>query len=427
MRFHSYQKYTGSLLDSLNVENLLEGLADFLLKSGFEGGPHFHPWWGWTEDEGSDKSLEALKEALIQALIESGQLTPEMLAELRGEGGDEETQRRLAELLDDLVRRLMEEGYLTTTESPQVPDSYSPMGGSVDEGKQAAQQVQFQLTQKGMDFLGFRTLRHLLGAIGKSSIGSHDTPHLATGVEADAASKQYEFGDSLNLDIPATLTNALARGGITTPLDLDYSDLMVHQAEFRSSCATVVMLDISHSMILYGEDRFTPAKKVALALGHLIRTQYAGDTIRVVTFGDRAQEIPFGQLAQAKVGPFHTNTAEGFKVARRLLLAQKKDMRQIIMITDGKPSAITLPDGNVYKNPAGLDPRVIRETLHEVAACRNSGIMINTFMLARDPVLVQFVAKVCEMARGKAYFTNTLTLGEYVMRDFLKRRTRRVR
>jgi Ca-activated chloride channel family protein len=211
------------------------------------------------------------------------------------------------------------------------------------------------------------------------------------------------------------------------PLDLDYGDLMVHQAEYRSSCATVVLLDISHSMILYGEDRFTPAKKVALALAHLIRTQYPGDTLKLVTFGDRAQEIPLGRLPQAKVGPFHTNTAEGLKVARRLLLAQKKDMRQIVMITDGKPSAITLPDGEVYKNPAGLDPYVIRETLHEVAACRNSGILINTFMLARDPVLIQFVAKVCEMARGKAYFTNTMTLGEYVMKDFMKRRTKRVR
>jgi Ca-activated chloride channel family protein len=166
---------------------------------------------------------------------------------------------------------------------------------------------------------------------------------------------------------------------------------------------------------------------VALALSHLIRTQYPGDSLRVVTFGDRAQEIPIKELAHTQVGPYHTNTAEGLKVARRVLRAQKKDMQQIVMITDGKPSAITLGNGQVYKNPAGLDPRVIRETLREVAACRKAGILINTFMLARDPALVQFVAKVCEMARGKAYFTNTMTLGQYVMRDFLKRRTRRVR
>jgi Ca-activated chloride channel homolog len=427
MRFHTYQKYQGSFLDALNIQDLLERLADFLLKSGFEGGPHYHPWWGWSGDE-DDRSLDALKAALLQALLESGQLTPEMLEELRGEGGDEEVQQRIADMLNDLVQRLIAEGYLNATDPPQVPGSFTPAGdGHIDDAQQAAQQVEFNLTQKGIDFLGYRTLKQLLSAVGRSSFGSHDTPHLATGVEAEAASKPYEFGDTLNLDIPATLTNALARGGITVPLDLDYGDLMVHQAEYRSSCATLLMLDISHSMILYGEDRFTPAKKVALALSHLIRTQFPGDTLRVVTFGDRAQEIPLGQLTAAKVGPFHTNTAEGLKLARRLLLAQKKDMRQIIMITDGKPSAITLPDGRIYRNPAGLDARVVRETLGEVAACRKAGILINTFMLARDPALVQFVAKVCEMARGKAYFTNTMTLGEYVMRDFMKRRTKRVK
>jgi Ca-activated chloride channel homolog len=427
MRFHTYQKYQGSFLDALNIQDLLERLADFLLKSGFEGGPHYHPWWGWSGDD-EDRSLDSLKAALLQALMESGQLTPEMLEELRGEGGDEEIQKRIAELLDDLVRRLMDEGYLNTAEAPQVPGSFSPAGeGQIDDAKEAAQHVEFNLTQKGIDFLGYRTLKQLLSAVGRSSFGSHDTPHLATGVEAEAASKPYEFGDTLNLDIPATLKNALARGGVQVPLDLDYRDLMVHQAEYRSSCATVLMLDISHSMILYGEDRFTPAKKVALALSHLIRTQFPGDTLEIVTFGDRAQQIPLGQLPQAKVGPFHTNTAEGLKLARRLLLAQKKDMRQIVMVTDGKPSAITLADGRVYKNPAGLDPRVVRETLREVAACRKSGIIINTFMLARDPALIQFVGKVCEMARGKAYFTNTMTLGEYVMRDFMKRRTKRVK
>jgi Ca-activated chloride channel homolog len=429
MRFHTYQKYHGSLLDALNIQDLLERLADFLLQSGFEGGAHYHPWWGWSGDD-DDRSLDSLKAALLQAMLESGQLTPEMLAELRGEGGDEEVQRQIAELLDELVRKLIDEGYLATSETPQMPASYTQMApgqAHIDDAKQAAQQVEFNLTQKGIDFLGYRTLKQLLSAVGRSNFGSHDTPHLATGVEAEAASRPYVFGDTLNLDIPATLSKAMARGGVKVPLDLDYGDLMVHQAEYRSSCATVLMLDVSHSMILYGEDRFTPAKKVALALSHLIRTQYPGDTLRVVTFGDRAQEIPLGELPQAKVGPYHTNTADGLKLARRLLLGQKKDMRQIVMVTDGKPSAITLSDGRIYKNPAGLDARVVRETLREVAACRRSGILINTFMLARDPALIQFVAKVCEMARGKAYFTNTMTLGEYVMRDFLKRRTRKVK
>ena len=428
MRFTTYTKYTGAFADAVNIQDLLERLADFLLQSGFAGGPHYHPWWGWSGDD-QDHSLDALKEALLQALIESGQITPDMLKELRGEGpGSEKAQQKIAELLDELVQKLMEEGYLTAQQAPQMPGTHQAMPGSGKmEEAAAAQQVEFRLTEKGLDFLGYRTLRQLLSAVGKSNFGSHDTPHLATGVEADAASKQYEFGDTMNLDIPETLKNALKRGGLGVPLDLDYKDLMVHQAEYRSSCATVLMLDISHSMILYGEDRFTPAKKVALALSHLIRTQYPGDSLRVVTFGDRAQEIPIRELPQAQVGPFHTNTAEGIKIARRILRSQKKDMRQIVMITDGKPSAITMPDGRVYKNPAGLDPTVIRETLREVAACRKQGILINTFMLAREPELIRFVSKVCEMARGKAYFTNTMTLGQYVMRDFLKKRTRRVR
>jgi Ca-activated chloride channel family protein len=201
---------------------------------------------------------------------------------------------------------------------------------------------------------------------------------------------------------------------------------MVRQAEYRSSCATVLMLDCSHSMILYGEDRFTPAKKVALALTHLIRTQFPGDTLKVVLFHDSAEEIPLATLATSQVGPYHTNTAEGLKLARRLLMGQKKDMRQIIMITDGKPSALTMPNGQVYKNSFGLDATVIAQTLREVANCRRAGIMINTFMLARDRTLIEFVKRVSEISRGKAYFTSTMTLGQFILMDFLKRKTRKV-
>ena len=160
-------------------------------------------------------------------------------------------------------------------------------------------------------------------------------------------------------------------------------------------------------------------------MSHMIRTQFPGDTLRVVTFGDRAEEIPLSQLAKAQVGPFHTNTAEGLEIARRILSTQKKDMRQIIMITDGKPSAMTLPDGRVYVNSGGLDPIILKRTFDEVAACRKGGIPINTFMLAEDPYLVQFVQKLSEIARGKAYFTSTMTLGQYIMMDFMKRKQRR--
>jgi Ca-activated chloride channel family protein len=416
-------------MDALNLENLMEHLADFLLDGGFAGGPNFHPYWGWSGMEDTS-SLGALKEALIRALVESGELTSEMIRELRGEGeGDADVQARIARLLDDLVRRLVEEGYLTLEGGePRMAGPVQDITGQgkIDEARDAARTVHFDLTQKGMDFLGYRTLKDLLGALGKADFGAHDTAELATGIAADAASRPYEFGDTLNLDIPGTLNNAIRREGLKVPLELDYGDLLVHQTEYRSSCATVLMLDVSHSMILYGEDRFTPAKRVALALSHLIRTQYAGDSLKVVTFGDRAQEIPLSQLARAQVGPFHTNTAEGLELSRRILRAQNKDMQQIIMITDGKPSAVTLPDGQIYLNSGGLDPLILKRTFKEVAACRKAGILINTFMLARDPALVQFVQKVSEIARGKAYFTSTLTLGQYLMMDFLKGKRRRV-
>jgi Ca-activated chloride channel family protein len=426
MRFTTYSKYSGGLLESLNLQEILDQLADFLLQSGFAGGSYFHPYWGEFGDEEPGDTLEALKQAILEKLLEMGKVSPEMLNALAGEG-DEEGARQLAELLDEIVQRLIEEGYLSAEQAPQMPAEGQPVEGPGSLGQAAARSIKFNLTQKGLDFLGYKTLKNLLGAIGKSSFGAHDTAELSTGVEAEAASKPYEFGDMLNLDVPATLVNAIKREGLGVPIDLDYDDLRVHQAEYRSSCATVLMLDCSHSMILYGEDRFTPAKKVALALAHLIRTQYPGDTLDVVLFHDSAEQIPLAELARAQVGPYHTNTGEGLRLARRLLLAKKKDMRQIVMITDGKPSALTRPDGRIYRNAFGLDPFIVSETFAEVSLCRRAGITINTFMLARDPALVEFVKRVCQISHGKAYFTTTMTLGQYLMMDFLRRKTRRVK
>jgi Ca-activated chloride channel family protein len=428
MRFTTYSKYHPELADAVNLQGLLDQLGDFLLQSGFAGGsPSF---WHDEGNEG-ERSLESLRQAILQALMESGQLTQEMLRVLRGESTgdparDQQIERDLGELLDRIVQRLIDEGYLNVGQPPQVPQGYQSMFGPGGQAHSAAQQVQFNLTEKGIDFLGYKTLKSLLGSVGKSSFGAHDTPYLATGVEAEGVSKPYEFGDVLNLDVPATLTSAIAREGLGVPINIEYQDLMVSQSEYRSSAATVLMLDCSHSMILYGEDRFTPAKKVALALTHLIRTQFPGDSLRVVLFHDSAEEIPLSALAQAQVGPYHTNTTEGLKLARRILLAQKKDMRQIIMITDGKPSALTMPDGRIYVNSMGLDPQILQATYREVANCRRSGIMINTFMLARDRSLVEFVKQVASICKGKAYFTNTMTLGQFILMDFMKRKTRRV-
>src|SRR5689334_21049736 len=425
MRFHTYSKFSPEAADAVDLQALLDKLADFLLQSGFAGGQSFNPYFDDFDSE-PDRSVEALRQAILDALIESGQFTPDLLEALRGDG-NKESQQKLGELLDQLIQKLAQEGYLNLQAPPQMPAGHQPVTGKGSLAQAASKSVQFNLTDKGIDFLGYRSLRSILSSLGKSSFGSHDTPYLATGIEADAWSKPYEFGDVLNLDVNETLKNALARtGSLEVPMDLDYPDLMVRQAEYRSSCATVLMLDTSHSMILYGEDRFTPAKKVALALTHLIRTQFPGDSIRVVLFHDSAEELPLARLAHAQVGPYHTNTAEGLKLARRILLAQKKDMRQIVMITDGKPSALTMPNGMIYKNSMGLDAMVAAQTLREVADCRRCGIMINTFMLARDRALVEFVKRVAAISRGKAYFTNTMTLGQFILMDFLRRKTRKV-
>lgn len=425
MRFHTYSRLDPSLADAVDLGALLEALADFLLQSGFAGDQMHHPYWGDPAPD-DDRSIDALRQAILDALLESGQFTPEMLEALRGDG-DEGAQERLARLLDELVQRLVEDGHIQLSDAPpRMPASHQAVTGKGGLAHAASQDVQFQLTGKGLDFLGYRALRDILGSLGRSSVGSHETPYLATGIESDGWSRPYEFGDTLNLDVVATLTRALARtGSLEVPMELDYPDLMVQQAEYRSACSTVLMLDTSHSMILYGEDRFTPAKKVALALTHLIRTQYPGDALRVVLFHDSAEEIPLATLAQAQVGPYHTNTAEGLKLARRILMSQKSEMRQIVMITDGKPSALTLDDGRIYKNPMGLDAHVMAATLREVAECRRAGIAISTFMLARDPALVAFVKRMSQISRGKAYFTNTMSLGQFVLMDFLRKKTRR--
>jgi Ca-activated chloride channel family protein len=420
MGFTKYSKWDGVDWQSLSLEDLLDRLADFLLQSGFEGR------YSRYSDDDRDRTLDALRDAIMRALTEEGLLSDEELEALSDDSGQLSSEA-MAELLDRLIERLIEEGYINVSEEADgLPQDSRPASGRGKSGKPVEKSVKFELTDKGLDFLGFKTLKDLIGSLGKSSLGRHDTNHLSTGIESNEVSRRYEFGDTLNLDVNATLKSAIQREGLGVPLNLEYSDLMVHQTEYHSSCATVLMLDCSHSMILYGEDRFTPAKRVALALTHLIRTQYPGDSLRVVLFHDSAEEIPLSAVARAQVGPYHTNTREGLRLARRILMSQRKDMRQIIMITDGKPSAMTMEDGRIYKNPMGLDPRILQETFKEVAACRRNGIMINTFMLADDYYLVDFVKKVTEICQGKAYFTTTMTLGQYILMDYMRRRTKRV-
>ena len=410
MKFVRYKKYVPEPASEMSMEDLLAALSDHLLQSGFQR--QYYDYY-----DHNSQTLEDLRNAIADALLNSDMLDERMREQL-----ESMTPEQFEQLIDQLIDRMQQEDYITI-DQPHDPSRDSTTGGQVGESQV---QTRFEITDKGLDFLGFRALRDLLGSLGKSSFGRHDTRDQATGIEASGASKHYEFGDTLNLDITATLSNAIQREGLHLPLNIEYSDLQVHQCEYQSSCATVLMLDCSHSMILYGEDRFTPAKKVAMALSQLIRTQYPGDSLSLVLFHDSAEEVPLSQLARVQVGPYYTNTREGLRMAQRILQRQRKDMKQVVMITDGKPSALTLEDGRIYKNAFGLDPMVVSETLQEVSKCKRSGILINTFMLASDYGLVQFVQKVTEMCRGKAYFTTPYTLGQYLLMDYMSRKTKTI-
>ena len=426
---YKYGKYIPDLLDELDMDELMSKLSDLLLSSGFSD-----PYFSGSDD---DRSMQALYDAILEALLSGDVLPDETLNQLLGDDAEEGAKQRLEQLIRQIIERMQESGYITPAPDPQAAQAEREAGHGGGMGE-AQEQVRFEVTDKAIDFLGYRALRDLLGSLGRSSFGRHDTRDLATGIEASGATKPYEFGDTLNLDPSATVLNAVRRlarapgarlSSLTNReggLDLEHEDLIVAQGEYQSSCATVIMLDCSHSMILYGEDRFTPAKRVALALSQLIRLQYPGDTLKLVLFHDSAEEVPIAQLGRVKVGPYYTNTREGLRLARRLLERQRKDMRQIVMITDGKPSALTQPDGRIYRNAFGLDPLVVAETLREVAHCRKAGILINTFMLARDYDLMAFVRRVADICKGKAYFTTPYTLGEYVLMDYMDKKTRTI-
>jgi Ca-activated chloride channel homolog len=419
---YRYTKFTGEALDDLDLEDLVSKLSDLLLSSGF-GNPY-----AMDDDE---RTMQALHDAILDALFNGGVLPEETIERLLGDPADADqgdARSKLEELIQQIIERMADQGYISTP--PDLEAERERRQGRGGHGPDQPAPARFEVTDKTLDFLGYRALRDLLGSLGKSSYGRHDTREQATGVETTGAPKPYEFGDTLNLDAAATLLNAAQRqhehGESTATLTVTHEDLMVVQGEYQSSCATVLMLDCSHSMILYGEDRFTPAKRVALALAQLIKSQYPGDALKVVLFHDSAEEIPLAELGRVRVGPYYTNTREGLRLSRRILDRQRKDMRQIIMITDGKPSALTQPDGRIYKNAFGLDPFIVAETCAEVAACRKSGIMINTFMLARDYDLVSFVRRVADICKGKAYFTTPYTLGQYVLMDYMDKKTKTI-
>ena len=415
-----YSQYTGKWWDDLSLEDLFGELGDYLLQSGFRN----RFMQEYLDEDGEGHDLQELYRAILEALASGGQIRYEDIEDWL-EGEESEGKKQLDQILKALLERMLQEGYISLPGSEESERQTTPEGYAARSGGESGT-VKFELTNKAIDFLGYRTLRDLLSSLGRSSVGRHDTQELSTGVEASEAPKPYEFGDALNLDIPGTLLRAVRREGLTSPLLLDYDDLLVHQAEYQSSCATVLMLDCSHSMILYGEDRFTPAKRVALALAHLIRAQYPGDTLNVVLFHDSAVEVPVGQLARVMVGPYHTNTQEGLRLARRIL--EPPAQGHAADHHDHRRQAVRHHHaGRAHlQERYGLDPWILKETFREVAECRRSGILINTFMLARDYDLVAFVQKVSEICRGKAYFTTPMTLGRYLLMDFMTKRVRTV-
>jgi uncharacterized protein with von Willebrand factor type A (vWA) domain len=281
------------------------------------------------------------------------------------------------------------------------------------------------LTTKGVQRIRQDALNEIFASLKKGPVGSHETPATGRGVERIGETKKFTFGDQpTNIDLTSTLSNALRRDGIDN-FTLKEEDLEVYETEHETSCATVLMIDISHSMILYGEDRITPAKQVALALSELITTRYPKDYLALVVFGDDARLVSINELPFLTVGPYHTNTRAGLQLARNLLRRRGNASKQIFMVTDGKPSAMFDANGKLYKNSFGLDPKIVNKTLDEAVTCRREQISITTFMVAHDPYLIDFVEELTRANQGRAYYSTLGNLGEFVFVDYIRNRRKR--
>ncbi|MBI5154025.1 VWA domain-containing protein [Candidatus Poribacteria bacterium] len=264
----------------------------------------------------------------------------------------------------------------------------------------------------------FRNLR-------KGGIGDHPTPQTGIGADRLPETRPFEWGDSLaDIHFANSIGNALLRTGFED-FGMIEDDLESFQTEHLTSTATAILIDISHSMILYGEDRITPAKKVAMSLVEYIQQKYPKDTIDVILFGDEAEHVPVDRIPRIQVGPFHTNTKAGLQMAQRILLRRKAANKQVFMITDGKPSAIT-EGGQVYKNPFGLDPKIVSQTINEATQLRRKGIIITTFMITTDPYLQDFVDRLTRANKGRAYYATLDNLGSFLFADYGRNKKKRV-
>ena len=318
------------------------------------------------------------------------------------------------------MRHLQQRGYI----DPSI--DLEAFFASLEDQKLVARDGEgaLRLTGSGERRIRRSAFEEVFSSLGRSGPGYHPVPAAGDGIERLPETRPWSFGDDVHhLDAQRSLQNALKR--TQGELELAEEDLEIHETEHLTSCATVLAIDISHSMILYGEDRITPAKTVALALTELITTKYPKDYLGVILFGDRAEPVDLSDIPYVEAGPFHTNTREALQLARGLLARQKQPNRQVFLITDGKPSAIT-EGGKVYKNPFGLDLKIVNKTLDEADQCRRQRVVITTFMLATDPMLTDFVEKLTQVNRGRAYFASPYNLGEFILADYIRNRRRRV-
>jgi uncharacterized protein with von Willebrand factor type A (vWA) domain len=295
--------------------------------------------------------------------------------------------------------------------------------GYIEQDEQTGVVAITARTERG---LRERSLEEIFGTLRKAGRGGHKTPHAGAGDERQPETRPFAYGDDIHqLDITGTLSNAFRRSGLGE-VSLTEEDFQVFETDHHASMATVLMIDLSHSMVLYGEDRITPARKTALALAELITTRYPKDTLDIVAFGNEAWEVEIKDLPYLQVGPFHTNTRAGLERARTILRRRKNRNKQIFMITDGKPSC-HLENGRMYRNAFGLDRRIVNRVLDEAAICRREGIPITTFMIARDPYLQSFVRQLTEVNHGRAYFSQLDDLGGYLFEDYVRNRRKTVR
>ena len=291
--------------------------------------------------------------------------------------------------------------------------------------KYDADAVEVVITRKMERSLRTRALEEVFRNLRKGGAGQHKTAHQGKGLEREPETRAWQFGDDAHqFDSTGTLLNALRNNPIEQ-FSLSEDDLRVYETDHNTSMATVLMIDLSHSMILYGEDRITPAKKVAMALAELILSRFAKDSLEIIAFGNDVWKVSIDELPYLSVGPYHTNTLAGLELARHLLQRKKHANKQIFMITDGKPSAM-YENGKLYKNSFGLDRKIVNKVLNEATQCRKEKITITTFMIAQDPYLQNFVREMTEANKGRAYFSGLNSLGGFVLEDYVRNRKKSV-